>query len=31
MAFTGKFVYIGHHSILLRLNPFEFSVDMDGW
>ena len=27
MAFTGKFVYMAHHFILLRLNPFDLSVD----
>ena len=28
---TGKFVYIAHHFILLRLNPFHLSVDREGW
>ena len=27
MAFTGKFVYMAHHVILLRLNPFRLRVD----
>ena len=31
MAFTGKFVLTGNHLILLRLNPFELSVDREGW
>ena len=31
MAFTGKFVYTAHHSILLRLNPFDLRVDKEGW
>ena len=31
MAFTGKFVYIAHHFILLQLNPFDLSVDRDRW
>ena len=31
MAFTGKFVLTGNHFILLRLNPFELSVDREGW
>ena len=31
MALTGKFVYMVHHSILLRLNPFDLSVNREGW
>ena len=31
MTFAGKFVYMAHHFILLRLNPFEFRVDREGW
>ena len=31
MAFTGKFVYIARHFILLRLNPFGLSADEEGW
>ena len=31
MAFTGKFVYMAHHFILLRLNPFGLIVDREGW
>ena len=31
MAFTGKFVYITHHFILLWLNPFDLSADSEGW
>ena len=30
MAFTGKFVYIAHHFISLRLNRFDFKVDREG-
>ena len=30
MAFTGKFVYMAHHFILLRLNPFGLRVDREG-
>ena len=30
MAFTGKFVYIARHFILLRPGPFDLSVDMEG-
>ena len=29
MAFTGKFVYMAHHFILLRLNPFDLRVDRE--
>ena len=31
MAFTGKFVYMAHHFIMLRLNPFGLTVDREGW
>ena len=31
MAFTGKFVYIAHIFVLLRLNLFNLSVDREGW
>ena len=31
MAFTDKFVNMAHHFILLRLNPFDFWVDREGW
>ena len=31
VAFTGKFLYIAHHLILLQLIPFDFSVDREGW
>ena len=31
MAFTGKFVYMAHHFILLRLNPFDLRFDREGW
>ena len=31
IAFTGKFVYIAHHFILLRLNPFGLRFDREGW
>ena len=30
MTFTGKFVYMAHHFILLRLNPFDLKVDREG-
>ena len=26
-----KFVYMAHHFILLRLNPFDLRVDWEGW
>ena len=29
--FTGKFVYMAHHFILPRLNPFGLRVDREGW
>ena len=28
---TGKFAYMAHHFILLRLNPFGLRVDREGW
>ena len=31
MTFTSKFVYMAHHFILLRLNPFDLRVDKEGW
>ena len=31
MAITGKFVYVRHHFILLRLNPCELRVDREEW
>ena len=31
MAFTGKFVYMAHQFIMLRLNPFGLRVDREGW
>ena len=31
IEFTDKFVYIAHHFILLRLYPFDVSVDREGW
>ena len=31
MAFTGKCVYMAHHFIMLRLNPFGYRVDWEGW
>ena len=31
MAFTGKFVCMAHHFILLRLNPFDLRVDKERW
>ena len=31
IAFTGKFVYMSHHFILLRLNLFNLRVDREGW
>ena len=30
MAFSGKFLYMAHHFILLQLNPFELRVDREG-
>ena len=31
MTSTGKFVYMAHHFILLRLNPFGLRVNREGW
>ena len=31
MKFTGTFVYVAHHFILLWLNPFGLRVDREGW
>ena len=31
MALTGKFVYMAHNFILLRLDPFGLRVDREGW
>ena len=31
MTFTGKFVYMAHHFIMLRLNPFGLRVERAGW
>ena len=31
MAFTGKFVDVAHHFIMLRLNPFGLRVEREGW
>ena len=31
LAFTGKFVYMAHHYILLPLNPFDLRVNREGW
>ena len=28
---TGKFVYMAHHFIMLRLNSFSFIVDRERW
>ena len=30
MSLTGKFVYMAHHSILVRLNPFDLSLELIG-
>ena len=30
MTSTGKFLYMAHHFILLRLNPFSLEVDREG-
>ena len=30
MLFTGKFVYMAQHFILLCLNPFDLRVDREG-
>ena len=31
VVFTGKFVYMAYHFILLQLNPFDLRVDREGW
>ena len=31
LAFTGKFIYMAHHFILLRLNSFGLGVDRERW
>ena len=31
MAFTGKFVYMAYHFIVLRLNSFVLRVDSERW
>ena len=31
MTFTGRFVWMAHHFILLWLNPFDLSVDREEW
>ena len=31
VAFTGIFVYMAHHFILLWLNPFDLRVDREEW
>ena len=31
LALTGIFVYMAHHFILLRLNPFDLGVDREPW
>ena len=31
VEFTGKFVYMAHHFMFLRHNPFDLRVDRDGW
>ena len=31
MAFTGKYVYMAHHFILLWLNHFGLRVDREKW
>ena len=31
VAVTRKSVYMAHYFILLRLNPFYFRVDREGW
>ena len=29
-TFTGQFVYMAHHFLLLRINPFDLKVDEKG-
>ena len=31
MTFTGKFVFMTHHFILLQLSPFGLRVDGERW
>ena len=31
MRFTGKFVYMAHHFILLHFNPFGLRIDIQRW
>ena len=31
MPLRAKFIYIGHHLILLQFNPFDDGVDREGW
>ena len=31
VTFTGKFVHMGVHIIMLWLNPFEIRFDREGW
>ena len=31
ITFTGKFVYMAHHFIFPRLNPYGLRVNRDGW
>ena len=31
ITFTGKFVHMGVHIIMLWLNPFEIRFDREGW
>ena len=31
MAVTGKFAYMSHHFMLLRLIHFDLGVDKEGW
>ena len=31
MAFTGKFVYVAHHFIMLQISTFGLRVDREGW
>ena len=30
MEFTGKFIYMAHHFIMLQVNPFGLRVDREG-
>ena len=31
LVLTAKIVYMAHHFILLRLNPFDLGVDRERW